>query len=66
MAAKIRNGIVLYQPLLAVEGVEVRLHRTVLYNSIFRADDEILVNPHVYGVAVAYTPILTSVPNHHW
>ena len=50
MAAKIRNALVLYGPLGEVEGVEFRMHRTVLYNSIYRADDQVLVNSHVYGV----------------
>jgi hypothetical protein len=38
--------------------VEIRLHTTVLYNSIYRADDEMLVNPHVYGTAAAQAPVL--------
>jgi hypothetical protein len=58
LAAKIRNAIVLYRPLLAVDGIEIRLHDTVLYNSIFRADDELLANPHVLGVAASYAPVL--------
>jgi transcriptional regulator with XRE-family HTH domain len=58
MAAKIRNVIVLYKPLRAVEGVEIRLHRTVLYNSIYRADDELLVNTHVYGFGASVAPVL--------
>jgi hypothetical protein len=58
ISAKIRNTIVLYRPLLQVDGVQIRLHRTVLYNSIYRADSEMLVNPHVYGAAAAYAPIL--------
>ena len=49
--SKIRNALVLYRPLRQVDGVEIRLHRTVLYNSIYRADDELLVNTHVYGLA---------------
>jgi hypothetical protein len=47
MAAKIRNAIVLY-----------RLHSTVLYNSIYRADGEMLINQHIYGIAAAYAPVL--------
>lgn len=57
MAAKIRNAIVLYRPLVA-SGVQIRLHSTVLYNSLYRADDELLVNQHVYGIAAAYAPVL--------
>jgi hypothetical protein len=30
----------------------------VLYNSIYRADDEMLVNPHVYGTAAAQAPVV--------
>jgi hypothetical protein len=57
MAAKIRNAIVLYRPLLTT-GVQIRLHPTVLYNSIYRADDEMLINQHVYGITAAYAPVL--------
>ncbi|MGH3872878.1 MAG: XRE family transcriptional regulator [Pseudonocardiaceae bacterium] len=57
MAAKIRNAIVLYRPLVT-SGVQIRLHPTVLYNSIYRADDEMLINQHVYGIAAAYAPVL--------
>jgi hypothetical protein len=57
IAAKIRNTIVLCRPLLA-EGAQVRLHRTVLYNSIYCADDEMLVNAHVYGATAAHAPVL--------
>jgi hypothetical protein len=58
MAAKIRNVIVLYRLLLDMPTVEIRLHTTVLYNSLYRADDEMLVNPHVYGTAAAQAPVL--------
>jgi hypothetical protein len=54
--AKIRNALALYRPLRQVEGVEFRLHRTVLYNSIYRADDQVLVNTHVLGMAAAQAP----------
>lgn len=58
MAGKIRNVLVLYRPLRAVESVEIRLHRTVLYNSIYRADDQLLVNTHVYGTGASNAPVL--------
>ena len=54
--AKVRNALALYRPLRQVEGVEFRLHRTVLYNSIYRADDQVLVNTHVFGLAAAQAP----------
>lgn len=58
MAAKIRNVLVLYRPLRGRQNVEFRLHRTVLYNSIYRADDQLLVNTHVYGTPASNAPVL--------
>jgi transcriptional regulator with XRE-family HTH domain len=57
MAAKIRNALVLYRKLRQAEGAEFRFHRTVLYNSIYRADDQLLVNTHIYGITAAYAPV---------
>ena len=57
MPAKIRNALTLYRPLCAVENIEIRLHRTVLYNSIYRADGQLLVNQHTYGVPAAQAPV---------
>ncbi|RCV49828.1 helix-turn-helix domain-containing protein [Marinitenerispora sediminis] len=58
MPAKIRNALVLYRPLLSVDGIEIRLHDTVLYNSIYRADDRLLINQHIYGAPASMTPVL--------
>ena len=57
MAARVRNALVLFDPLRA-ENVEIRLHRTVLYNSIYVADDQLLVNSHVYGAPAQNAPVL--------
>ena len=64
MAAKVRNAIVLFGKLLAEPGVELRLHSTVLYNSIFRADDQLLVNTHIYGIMANNAPVfhLRKIP----
>jgi len=40
------------------EAVELRLHDTPLYNSVYRFDDELLVNIHAYGILAAYTPVM--------
>jgi transcriptional regulator with XRE-family HTH domain len=58
MAAKIRNAIVLYRPLRGLDGIEFRLHRTVLYNSIYRSDDQLLVNTHIYNFPASQAPVL--------
>jgi hypothetical protein len=57
VAAKIRNAVVLYRDLVNVAGIEFRMHRTVLYNSIYRADDRLYVNTHVYGLPAAQAPV---------
>ncbi|WP_211227653.1 DUF5919 domain-containing protein [Thermocrispum agreste] len=39
-------------------GIEVRLHDTPLYNSIFRSDTTMLVNLHTYGSGTPFNPVL--------
>ena len=56
-AAKIRNALVLSRRLRGIDGAEFRFHRTVLYNSIYRGDDVLLVNTHVYGITAAQAPV---------
>ncbi|MGO9277559.1 MAG: helix-turn-helix domain-containing protein [Streptosporangiaceae bacterium] len=57
MEAKIRNALVLYRALREIDGADIRFHRTVLYNSIYRADDQLLVNTHLYGLPAAHAPV---------
>jgi hypothetical protein len=58
MAAKIRNAIVMYEPLRNADNIELRLHNTTLYNSIYRADDQLLVNTHIYNFPASQAPVL--------
>ena len=57
MPAKVRNALALFRPLTAVPGVELRLHRAILYNSIYRAGDQLLVNQHTCGIPAAHAPV---------
>jgi hypothetical protein len=57
MAAKIGNALSLYKPLLAAGNIQIRLHRTPLYNSVYRSDDDLLVNQHAYGILAANAPV---------
>jgi hypothetical protein len=57
MSAKARNSLTLLRPLLQHERVELRLHDTVLYNSMYRSDDQLLVNQHAYGIPAAQSPV---------
>jgi hypothetical protein len=58
MPVKIRNALTLYSPLLGVGNIEIRLHRITLYNSLYRADDGLLVNQHAYGITAANAPVI--------
>lgn len=58
LAAKIRSALTYYRGLVDVDGCEVRLHATTLYASLFRYDDEILVNPHAFGAPASANPTL--------
>lgn len=48
----------LYRPMRDKGDVEFREHSTVLYNSIYRADGQLLVNPHIYGAPAAEAPVM--------
>jgi hypothetical protein len=39
-------------------GVEVRAHGTTLYNSLFRFDQDLLVNGHAYGAPAGQSPVM--------
>ncbi|GAA3554268.1 XRE family transcriptional regulator [Amycolatopsis ultiminotia] len=41
-----------------LDGVEVRTHGTILYNSIYRFDDQLLVNPHAHGALAGQSPVM--------
>ncbi len=41
-----------------LRGVEVRTHATTLYNSLFRFDQDLLVNGHAYGAPAGQSPVL--------
>ncbi|GAA4828259.1 XRE family transcriptional regulator [Saccharopolyspora rosea] len=38
--------------------VEVRTHGTILYNSFYRVDDQLLVNGHAYGSLAGQNPVI--------
>jgi transcriptional regulator with XRE-family HTH domain len=56
--SRVRMALRHYEPLNGVHGVDIRLHDTTLYNSIFRFDEDMLVNTHVWGVNAYGAPIL--------
>ncbi|MEO3804880.1 XRE family transcriptional regulator [Nonomuraea sp. B1E8] len=58
MAARVTNALTLYRAVLGSGKAEIRLHGTVLYNSIYRADDSLLINTHAYGTPAAQAPVI--------
>lgn len=44
--------------LAGLSGVDVRTHGTILYNSIYRFDDQLLVNGHAFGALAGQNPVL--------
>lgn len=55
--SRCRLALMHYRPLLGVAGIEVRTHGTTLYNSLYRADDQVLVNAHAWGVNAYGAPV---------
>ncbi|MEW9263940.1 XRE family transcriptional regulator [Kineococcus endophyticus] len=49
IAPRIRSSLRHLDACVRPDLTEVRLHRTTMYNSIFRFDDELLYTPHLFG-----------------
>ncbi|HEX2894595.1 MAG TPA: XRE family transcriptional regulator [Marmoricola sp.] len=58
LAARIRIALTYMSPASATDGIEVRQHETVLYNSLYRFDQELLVNTHTAGMPASQSPVL--------
>ena len=58
LIARIRMAIQYFSPLLGCPGVEIRLHRSPMYNSVFRFDEQMLVTPHLYATPGQQAPLL--------
>ena len=58
MAARVRLSLAYLDEAIGFPGVELRLHTTTLYNSIYRFGGDMLVNAHAYGSPAAQSPVL--------
>jgi hypothetical protein len=58
LAARIRLSQRYLRPALEARGVEGRTHATALYNSLYRFDEDMLINTHVYGAPAAQNPVI--------
>jgi transcriptional regulator with XRE-family HTH domain len=55
--AEIEEALALFGG-LRDHGAQTRLHQAVLYNSVYRADNQMLVTQHVYGLPAGKEPVL--------
>lgn len=46
------------EPLTSIPEIEVRRHATTLYCSMFRFDDDLFANHHLYGAPANHSPVL--------
>lgn len=56
VSGRVRAVLAYYKPFGNL--ISIRLHDTPLYNSVYRFDDEMIVNVHAYGILAAYTPTM--------
>lgn len=55
---RVRIALRHLEPLRHDSTVQIRLHQTTLYNSIYRFDDQILVNHHLWATNAYEAPVL--------
>jgi hypothetical protein len=58
LAARINYALAWHRPIFGSPNLSIGLHSTVLYNSILRFDDQMLVNPHIYSMPAFRAPII--------
>jgi hypothetical protein len=56
--ARMHEGLAIYAPLRQNGDVEIRLQRGVVYNSVYYADDQMLVSQRAYGIPSRSAPVL--------
>ncbi|MEU0239700.1 helix-turn-helix domain-containing protein [Nocardiopsis sp. NPDC006198] len=58
LSARASNALLLFRTLLDTDGIEIRTHSTVLYNSVYLTEKKLLVNQHIYGLPAAKSPVV--------
>ena len=57
IASRCQVALLHYRPLIEQPGVRIHLHDTTLYNSIYRFDDDMMVNAHLYATNAYAAPV---------
>lgn len=58
LAARCQMTRARLQSFVDAAGLEIRTHATPLYTSMFRADDTLIANPHLYGAPASDNPAI--------
>jgi hypothetical protein len=58
LPGRIKNSLYHFREIIGVNGIEIKYHETILYNSLFRGDEEMFVTPHLYGLHGSMPPLL--------
>lgn len=58
LAGRINYAFAWYRPIVGVPNLSIAFHSTVLYNSILRFDDQMLVNPHIHSMPAFRAPVI--------
>ena len=57
LPARIQTTLYQIRDLHQCENIQIHLHRTPMYNSVFRFDDEMFVTTHLYGLHGSKAPL---------
>lgn len=58
VAHRVALSLRYFENAVKAPGIELRLHDTTLYASIYRSDENLLANVHLYGSPAAQNPVL--------
>jgi hypothetical protein len=58
LAHRVALSLRYYGEIVGAPGVQLRLHNTTLYASIYRSDETLLANVHAYGAPAGHNPVL--------
>jgi transcriptional regulator with XRE-family HTH domain len=58
VVARRRTTVELITPRATTPGLQIRTHQTTLYTSMFRVDDDMIVNFHIYGSPGRNNPVM--------
>lgn len=56
--SRCRLAFMHYATIAGIDGITVATHGATLYNSVYRGDNEMLVNTHIYGTNAYASPML--------